>query len=59
MTDDIHTCPLCDLTTTDRTDLYRHLQIGHRKDALASALLATGTGEESRVLTSRTEERDP
>jgi hypothetical protein len=33
-------CPLCQLTGESPDHVYRHLQVGHRKSAIADALVA-------------------
>jgi len=32
-------CPLCQLSADSESDVYRHLLVAHRKNALATALL--------------------
>jgi hypothetical protein len=39
MTDDVFTCPLCNLRNDRIKGIYRHLLSAHRKSSLASALL--------------------
>jgi hypothetical protein len=34
-------CPLCDLTSTERNEIYAHLMTSHRKSAISDALLKT------------------
>jgi hypothetical protein len=40
MTETPTACPLCGLTD-DPDDVYRHLQVAHRKSAISEALLDT------------------
>jgi hypothetical protein len=38
-TDGGYTCPLCGLSATDETEVYVHLQTGHRKSHIARAVV--------------------
>lgn len=43
-TDATHTCPLCSYESEHRDDVYVHVQVNHRKSAIAEALLAGTDG---------------
>lgn len=43
-------CPICGLIEDDPDRIYRHLLVGHRKRAVAKALLETGAAREETVV---------
>lgn len=43
-------CPLCQLTGESADHVYRHLQVGHRKSAIADALVDVVSAREEAPL---------
>lgn len=42
-TDRLRGCPLCEFVSEEQADIYVHLQTGHRKSTLATAILDDAT----------------